>query len=193
MTDEVRTTYNGAAANADLTILAGVSSAAATAMPGGTTTNPLYTSGSRPFVVKGVIANAAATYTGTVTVGAINTIATGLPGGTIVQSGVLRIKATTADYTTQGATLAHFFDANPTASTYTNNVAPLVDPADITKFISTVATTASNQGGVIAGSAAALPRITTDANGNIYFALVSSASNVFANVNKLYFEVDGVA
>lgn len=180
MTDEVRTTYAGAAKNADVVALADSSL--------------VTTAGSRvvgPIKSASPIANSASTYVAGRSIGTTTTIATGLPAGTVLYSGSLRLKALFADCTTPLAILFSFFDALPTATT--DATVPAYTSTDLAKNMGFASSTpVTGYAGLYATWTIAVPRMTVDANGNIYFSTIANGASVFATANSLLWDFSGL-
>lgn len=165
------------------------------------TTNLIYAQGLRNFVAKGTINNGQTSYSGSagsvLVIGGLVTIPTGLPAGTIINASTLRVKGLAPNINggTQwnvGGTA--FFDANPTGSTITDNVAISIAAADIAKTISFVAGGLWSGGfganGVMVLTLAA-PKMAVDGSGNIYFALATTQLAVFLSTNVISWQLDG--
>jgi hypothetical protein len=147
--------------------------------------------GSRPLVVKGTINNGQTAYNTIGTcIGSLITVATGLPAGTVWTAVTARIKLLPANLTSGGSLTLHWFDANPGASTFTDNSAVSLAAADLGKgiFASGVALAVA---GALELASFTGPRITVDGSGNIYLAVSNNNATVFASANVLAYEVDG--
>lgn len=157
------------------------------------TTNFVWSLGSRPFTAKGgPIANGTSAYSSGQSIGGIVTISTGLPAGTIITAAAVRVKALLTTVTTAGAVNYQFFDANPTASTFTDGATAVLNSADLSKNISlaavswTVGTTTSADFLTFT-----VPRIAVDGSGNIYLAIIASAASQFNTSSTLLWQIDG--
>lgn len=155
----------------------------------------LTTLGTRLVVVKGTIPNTAASYASGQSVGGLITIATGLGANVVVRSVALHLRALAADVTTAGALAATWFDANPSASTITDTQAVAIPKADVPKVIAPVSVAALT---AVAGaptlvSTSSPPMMTTDASGNVYFALSAAASFVMATSSSIFYSFETTA
>lgn len=158
----------------------------------GTSTSPLFTSGSRAFVVKSAanIPNSTAAYSSGKVIGGNLAIATGLPAGTIITVGNFVIRCLAADLTTAGAVNYYFSDAALTA--LADNATATLAAADRDKIVKFAATSwVTGTTGSVSTLTPVLPRLTVDVNGNIHLLLVASAAVLFANATCLSWELDG--
>lgn len=158
------------------------------------TTNLVAAVGLRNIVVKGSINNGQTSYTGSTTVppniGGLITVATGLPAGTIINAGTLRIKASAADWPTASNITASYFDANPAATTITDNSSTAVPAADIGKAITNAGSVSLNTNYNFQWFNLAVPRLAVDGSGNFYFAVFAIGNQTLAGTNKISYEFD---
>lgn len=151
-------------------------------------------SGQRPFIFSGPINNAHSTYTtANLNIGGLITIPTGLPPGTILFISAFRLKAFHSG-TNAGNVFLTVFNANPSGSTFTDNVTQVVASADASK--AEFVTSLSFSGNVTANDIWPLQginvRLSVDAIGNIYIALNSvSTTDNFTSTNALTYHLDG--
>lgn len=150
--------------------------------------------GSRPLVLKGgPVPNTTSLYAITTGIGGVIAIPTGLAPGTVILTAIIRMKCLLANITTKGTVEFHFFDANPTGSTFGDNATISLVAADLQKLISLFGTAwTDGAAGTISQISTNLPRITVDGSGNIYIALSATGAVLFAAANTLYWEIDGV-
>lgn len=149
----------------------------------------------RPAIVKGTITYGQTTYGANVGVGSLVTVATGLPAGTVVRINRLAISIPTAVVTTVQNLFGHVFDANPSASTFTDNTTIALVAADIAKLIRVTSAAAGQSiGGAtewVLLTTGGLHHLTTDGSGNLYFALsCSTASLVFTGTGTLAYRLE---
>jgi hypothetical protein len=156
--------------------------------------------GNRPFVVKGTINNGQTTYSvsgNQPNIGGLITVATGLPAGTIITALILRIKCLNGNFTSGSNLNVLFFDANPTASTITDNSNINIAAADLVKTIAgqSVGVTSLGQtvqtSGLIELWTFTGARQAVDGSGNMYFEITPNGSLALAATNVLAYEVDG--
>lgn len=123
-------------------------------------------------------------------VGGLVTVATGLTAGT--QISACRLIFASNQVTAVGSMYITMFDANPSASTFTDGSAQVIANADVTKVIAsaqmTVNTGAST--GLSVWIFAACPRLTVGASGNIWMALTAPAGLQFATTTPLSYRID---
>lgn len=179
----------------------------ASAMAAGTATvQPAFTSleiaahpggigvlGQRPApIVKGALNNSQTSYAQNSCVGGLITIA-GLQPMAILTAWNFRFKALYSA-SNAGGFSPIAFDANPTASTYVDNVAQSLAAADLAKAIAIIGGGTGflqNGTGGLDVLTFAGPRIQVDANGNIYVAVIAGAGVTFGAANSLLWEFDG--
>lgn len=158
--------------------------------------NTLLTIGSRPLIIKGTVNNGQTAYSSLgISVGGLITVATGLPAGTIILNPTMRWKVPLTGFTT-GNVASQIFDANPTASTFTDNVTAVLAAADIPKTRNAtngaLAWVSPSTGGLVVGLASSgATRATVDASGNVYFVFTTtSTSLVFASTNSINYDFE---
>ena len=164
------------------------------AVDSGTKTLP--TRGSIIKSITGTITYGQTTYGANVGVGALVTVATGLPSGTVFKLNRLTIKQLTSLVTTPQTLSAHLFELNPTASTFSDNVAVSLNAADLAKCINGPTANSAQQftGGQTMWqlvTPAGIHQLTADPTGNFYFALSNAtASLVFASTGTLAYRAE---
>lgn len=154
------------------------------------------TPGSTPITpVFGTVANIATTYSAAgLCIGGLITISTGLPAGTVLNSSTLRLRVRNADQAVgMPNSTALFFNANPTASTVTDNTAFSMAVADINKFILTLAVAWASSGPAATGVqsfTATGPRLVVDGGGNVYAVLLAGGAHTLGTANAISFEFE---
>lgn len=145
-------------------------------------TAPAVNAGIRTTTLKGTIAVGTASSGAQKCVGGLVTVNTGLPAGAEVRIQELSIAALQAAVSTPQSLLAHIFEQNPSASTFTDNATLSLHADDLAKLAwqGTVAI-ASATGGGASWLAAPDRGAIVDANGRLYFSIASAAASlVFA-------------
>ena len=172
---------------------AGTSDTSAQGIQGVTNGVPVPVSGSTGgtsiVLLRGSISGQALGYTVGSSIGGLITLSGLEAGKSYVFQNFLLIVSATA-YTTAGQIQYVVFDANPTASTFTDNTAQVIAPADNSKIVWLSANTAGTPyvgtGPVIYRSTGSNMGFKADAGGNAYLAIVSAVANVFVGASYIY-------
>jgi hypothetical protein len=173
---------------------AGLDASKAISVQGITGGKPLSFVGSRTFVTSTFTQpQAAVTYASGNSIGGVVGVDLGLGPNVSIFSIFIRIAApvNAAGYPGAIGMGIIFFNASPTASTLTDNNPVVIAAADLSKTYPSATANSATSGG-LASITFQTVRVTTDANGKIWFSLVAIASTTFGAANCGIARIDGL-
>lgn len=146
----------------------------------------------RPFLLKGTLAFGQTSYGAQKCVGALKTVSTGLPAGTYVRLVNFGIFHRQSNISTPQSLIVHLFDENPSDGTYGDNATLAAHANDEAKAIAQATVAIASATGAIASWVSAFNNVTAavDAEGKLYFSLVSAAASlVFSGASSLSYRL----